>query len=180
MFLTAICLKLEIVTTFAMVVRNAHKFGKWRTEFESLRHCLCITFSFKPIKIKPSYYSSNKIYEVPISPYSLITLPIPSCDKAKYLGVFIDSHLNFNSHVESVESKVARSMVILGKSKHFLLLLFLNYTMLESILICGMIYPFGVLPTNLTYQSHKHFQNKAVKIIGDGKYIYGPCYTILF
>ena len=34
-------------------------------------------------------------------------LPILSCDKAKYLGVFIDSRLNFHSHIKSVENKVA-------------------------------------------------------------------------
>ena len=47
-------------------------------------------------------------------------LPILSCDKAKYLGVFIDSRLNFHSHIKSVENKVARSMGILSKLKHFL------------------------------------------------------------
>ena len=47
-------------------------------------------------------------------------LPKLSCDKAKYLGVFIDSHLNFNSLVKSVENKVAKFVDILSKLKHFL------------------------------------------------------------
>ena len=34
-----------------------------------------------------------------------------------------------------------------------------------------MVYPFEGLPTNLIYQNYKHFENKAVKIIGSGKYI---------
>ena len=40
-------------------------------------------------------------------------LPILLCNKANNLGVFIDSHLNFNFHKKSVENKVARL-------KHFL------------------------------------------------------------
>ena len=43
--------------------------------------------------------------------------------------------------------------------------------MLLFILICCMVYQFGVLPTNLTYQNYKHLKNKAVKIIGGGKYM---------
>ena len=55
------------------------------------------------------------------SPFHLINnLPILSCDKAKYLGVYIDSHLNFNFHIKSVENTVARSVGILSKLKHFL------------------------------------------------------------
>ena len=47
-------------------------------------------------------------------------LPILSCDKAKYLDVFIDSHLSSHSHIKSIENKVARLVDILSKLKHFL------------------------------------------------------------
>ena len=68
-------------------------------------------------------------------------LPILSCDKAKYLGVFIDLRLNFHSHIKSVENKVARSVGILSKLKHFLpsnSLLKLYYAFIHPHLLYGL------------------------------------------
>ena len=99
-------------------------------------------------------------------------LPILSCDKAKYLGVFIDSRLNFHSHIKSVENKVARSVGILSKLKHFLpsnSLLKLYYAFIHPHLLYGLSI-WGC--THKSYLSKlQTLQNKAVKIIGGGKYM---------
>ena len=95
-----------------------------------------------------------------------------SCDKAKYLGVFIDSRLNFHSHIKSVENKVARSVGILSKLKHFLSsnsLLKLYYAFIHPHLLYGLSI-WGC--THKSYLSKlQTLQNKAVKIIGGGKYM---------
>ena len=99
-------------------------------------------------------------------------LLILSCDKAKYLGVFIDSRLNFHSHIKSVENKVARSVGILSKLKHFLpsnSLLKLYYAFIHPHLLYGLSI-WGC--THKSYLSKlQTLQNKAVKIIGGGKYM---------
>ena len=88
-------------------------------------------------------------------------LPILSCDKAKYLGIFIDSRLNFHSHLKSVENKVARSVGILSKLKHFLpsnSLLKLYYVFIHPHLLYGL--SIWGCTTNPTYQNYRHFKTK--------------------
>ena len=72
----------------------------------------------KLIKIKQFCYSPQAKYTSPHFTLFTNNLPILSRDKAKYLGVFINSHLNFNSRIKSVENKVASSVGILLKLKH--------------------------------------------------------------
>ena len=99
-------------------------------------------------------------------------LPILFCDKAKYLGVFIDSRLNFHSHIKSVENKIARSVGIFSKLKHFIpsnSLLKLYYAFIPPHLLYGLSI-WGC--THKSYLSKlQTLQNKAVKIIGGGKYM---------
>ena len=84
--------------------------------------------------------------------------------KSKNLGAFIDSRLNFHSHIKSVENKVARSVGILSKLKHFLpsnsLLKLYHAFSHPVILIVCMVYPFAVVLTYLTYQNYRHFKTK--------------------
>ena len=40
--------------------------------------------------------------------------------KVKYLGVIIDDKLNFKDHINFVETKISRSVDILGKLKYYL------------------------------------------------------------
>ena len=95
-----------------------------------------------------------------------------SCNEAKYLSVFIDSRLNFHSHIKSVENKVARLVGILSKLKHFLP----SSSLLN--LYCAFIHPhllYGLSIWGCTHKSYlsklQTLQKKAVKIIGGGKYM---------
>ena len=84
----------------------------------------------------------------------------------KYLGVLIDSHLNFSYHINSVATKLSRAIGMLTKIRHYV-----NVTTLRSIY-------FAIFSSNLSYASiiwgqvnNVHFkrieslQNKAVKIL---------------
>ena len=132
---------------------------------------------FPKLSLNPS--KSNHLIISPkqniLSPHVTLivnNLPILSCDKAKYLGVFIDSRLNFHSHIKSVENKVARSLGILSKLKHFLpsnSLLKLYYAFIHPHLLYGLSI-WGC--THKSYLSKlQTLQNKVVKIIGGGKYM---------
>ena len=106
--------------------------------------------------------------------FSLIinNLPILSCYKAKYLGVFIDSHLNFNSHIKSVENKVARLVDIVSKLKYFLsstYLLKIHYAFIHPHLLYGLSIWGSTHKSDLS--KLQTLENKAVKIIGGDKYM---------
>ena len=54
-----------------------------------------------------------------------INISIDSCEidmvyKTKFLGVVIDSNLNWNDHVAMVKSKLSKSIAIMHKAKHLL------------------------------------------------------------
>ena len=103
----------------------------------------------------------NKVFKISILPYSLIiNSPILSCDKAKYLGVFTDLHLNFNSLKKNADNKVAWSVGILSELKRFLpsSSLPLCYAFIHPHLL--HVYLFEIQPGNLTCQTFKHFRTK--------------------
>ena len=128
--------------------------------------------SLNPSKSNHLVISPPKIIPSPHFALIVNNLPILSCDKAKYLGVFIDSQLNFHSHIKSVENKIARSVGILSKLKHFFpsnSLLKLYYAFIHSHLLYGLSI-WGC--THKSYLSKlQTLQNKAVKIICGGKYM---------
>ena len=99
-----------------------------------------------------------------------------SYDTAKDFGVFIDSHLNLNSHVKSVENKVAKSVGILSKWQRLLpstALLKLYYALIHPSLWYGL---FIWASTHKSYLSEiQTLQNKDHW----RRQIYGPFYTIL-
>ena len=88
------------------------------------------------------------------------------CHRGLYLGVLIDSHLNFSFHINSIATKLTRSIGMLAKIRHYV-----TKDTLRS--IC-----FGIFSSILQYGSQiwgqiksKHFnrlvilQNKAVKVL---------------
>jgi hypothetical protein len=89
----------------------------------------------------------------------------------KLLGVLFDEHLSFNEHVTYMQSKIAKSLFILNRSKHFIskkALKMLYFSLVHSHLTyCPIIYSIA---------SKSHFNNlmvqqkKAVRIISDASY----------
>ena len=106
-------------------------------------------------------------------------LPVLSYDKAKYLGVFVDSRLNFNSRIKSVENKIARSVGILSKLKHSL-----SSTSLLK-LYYAFIHPHMLYGLSIWGSTHKSYLSKLQTPKKQScknhwrRKIYGPCYTIL-
>ena len=84
----------------------------------------------------------------------------------KYLGLWIDENLKFDTHIKSVERKIACAVGILCKLKWYLpqnILLQLYHTLIYPHLL------YAIPVWGSTYKSYLHyisiFQNKAVKII---------------
>ena len=96
----------------------------------------------------------------------------------KYLGVLIDSHLNFSYHINSTSTKLSRAIGLLSKIRHY---------DLKDIL--RSIY-FGIFSPMLTYASQiwgqiksKHFTrlitlHMAIKILNSCKFSASPLYKV--
>ena len=84
-------------------------------------------------------------------------------DSAKYLGVVIDYELNFKQHIKIIKGKVARSVGILFKLKHFFpqnIMLQLYYALVHPFLSYGIIIWGATYPTYI--KRLKFLQNRAI------------------
>jgi len=91
----------------------------------------------------------------------------------KYLGIFIDSHLNWKRHVNCIAKKIKRSIGILSKIRYFTnlnILINLYYTLIYPFLISGIMISSGCFyPTS---QKPLHtLQKKAMRIITFSKFV---------
>ena len=84
----------------------------------------------------------------------------------KYLGITLDSHLNWKSHISYISSKIKRSIGIISKARHYV-----NLDILVNLYYC-LIYPYltyGIVAWGHTYQSTTNplliLQKKALRLI---------------
>ena len=87
-------------------------------------------------------------------------------DHTKYLGVIIDSHLNFKKHIHQLSKKISRSIGILAKLGHYISVAVLKQRYFS------LIYPFfiygAIISSNTyltTFQPLIVLQKKIVRII---------------
>ena len=94
-----------------------------------------------------------------------------SVETAKYLGITFDNRLSFEKHINNLVKKLSKAVGILCKVKNFLnsqALLQLYYAIFPSHLQYGLIIWGSTFKTYL--KKLTTLQNKAVKIVGGGKY----------
>ena len=96
---------------------------------------------------------------------------INTSNNVKYLGIHIDSKLTFQYHIKSIENKLSKAVGILSKLKSALTqnsLLKIYYALVHPHLL------YGITIWGSTYSSYidkiYRLQNKAVKLIGGGKF----------
>ena len=95
--------------------------------------------------------------------------PITISETAKYLGVMIDSKLNFQNHLKIIESKLSRGVGILYRLKAVLpreALCKIYFALFHPHLLYGLVAWGFTFPTYMS--KLESLQNKAVKIIGGG------------
>jgi len=77
--------------------------------------------------------------------------PVANSENSRYLGLILDSKLNYRSHIRMVENKIARSVGIMNKLRY----LFPTSTLLQ--LYYSHVHPhllFGLLLCDSTYPSY--------------------------
>ena len=76
--------------------------------------------------------------------------PLQSKTEIKYLGIMVDCHLNWKSHVSYISQKIKRNIGIISKARHYI-----NLDILKN-LYYSLIYPYliyGIVAWGNTYQS---------------------------
>ena len=122
------------------------------------------TEKYHVIIFTPKINSNVKDFSV-----SLNNSPITLKNHVKYLGVFIDSKLNFHFHLNVVANKLSRPLGILCNLKHVLpqnALLKLYYSLVHPHLLYSLVVWGSMFPTYLLELAS--IQNKVVKLIGRG------------
>ena len=97
--------------------------------------------------------------------------PLSTSKSFKYLGVHLDSQLNFHVHITEIEHKISRAVGIMSKLKHFLpqtAMIKLYYALVHPHLLYGLIIWGQTFPSYLTKLST--LQNKAIKLSCGGSY----------
>ena len=85
----------------------------------------------------------------------------------KYLGVIIDTNLNFSDHIKALEFKISGAVGILYKLKFVLpskSLVTLYYSVIHSHLLYGLMVRGSTFPTYLNRLAT--LQNEAIRVIG--------------
>ena len=111
------------------------------------------------------YHTQNKkVNKLPLKIDEILLEPV---DSFNYLGLRIDSNLKWKSHIDSVSTKLTRSIGILNRLKHIfprkILLMLYNSIVQSHISYCISIW--GHSPGRIA-----KLQKKAVRIITNSKY----------
>ena len=99
---------------------------------------------------------------------SCSVMPIKIATKLKYLAVIIENKLNFKNQINFVETKISRSVGILGKCKYYLdltSLLKLYYALIKPYINYGLIIWANTYSSYLTKLTI--LQNKAIRIVNN-------------
>ena len=98
-------------------------------------------------------------------------MPLRQHSCIKYLGIYIDSNLNWKSHIDYIARKVKSSIGILSKLRYYVdnrIIINLYYALIYPFLIYGMI------AWGSTYHSNVQplfiLQNKTVRIMTFSKF----------
>ena len=124
------------------------------------------------------YLSKSQVLIIPLNlkanfenfSVNINNVSVSANEYGKYLGVSIDSKLNYNFHIKAVELKLSRAVGIIAELKSFLpqnVLLQLYYALVHSHLLYGLSVWGSTHPSYLAKLST--LQNKAIKIVGGGK-----------
>ena len=101
---------------------------------------------------------------------SIHNSPLPFCLSAKYLGVTLDTQLNFDKHISSVENKISRAVGIISKLRHYLPTCAILQLYYNSLIHTHLKY--GLVVWDSSYKSKLKkllsLQNKVVKLVGGG------------
>ena len=66
------------------------------------------------------FCAKNKQYSKEQLAITVDNIPVEQVDKTKFLGVYIDSKLNWNSHIHHVANKISKNIGIICRARKVL------------------------------------------------------------
>ena len=137
---------------------------------------ISIWFKANKLTVHPSKSNvltiNPKISKAPsIVNVTLNNIVLNQSNSVKYLGVIIDSKLNFDTHIKKLAHRISKTVEIMFKSKQYMpkkALQALCYSLIHTHLLYGLPVWGSTHPSYL--KKLVTLQNKAVKLIGGGLY----------
>ena len=119
------------------------------------------------IIIRPKHRNHN----IPDLKITIDGTELSHCTSAKFLGVFIDEHLSWNTHVTYMNNKLSKSLYIMNQVKNIFpynILKTLYYTLFNCHLSYGLLVWGNAV--DKTLNKTKLLQKRALRIINKAKY----------
>ena len=141
---------------------------KMNMELKKLHNwCNANKLTINPSKSTAILISANLNTQITNVNITIDNSSITISETAKYLGVMIDSKLNFQNHLKIIESKLSRGVGILYRLKAVLpreALCKIYFALFHPHLLYELVAWWSTFPTYMS--KLESLQNKAVKIIG--------------
>jgi len=127
--------------------------------------------SVNPLKTKYIHFSRHSVaIDINIQ-LKIDSVPLERVNTTKFLGIYIDEHLTWESHIKYCMKKISSGTYAINMSKHVLSrshLLLLYYSLVQPYL------QYGIILWGNAYQKHlvklEIAQKKAIRAITGGKY----------
>ena len=111
------------------------------------------------------FHKHNKVLRIPNIIFD--NTPIQHVNSFNFLGLHLDSNMLWNTHINSIASKVTRSIGVINRIKHYVPLN-IRKLLYESLILSHMNY--GILLWGFRNQRITKLQKSAVRIITLNKY----------
>ena len=139
------------------------------TEMQNLLHWC----SANALEINPNKFAIVTLLPKLRSPFPVLNIYYNNaltemCASSKYLGINLDTKLDFKSHIANIETKISRSVGILSKLRFLFsssTLLLLYFTLIHTHLFYGI--PLWGCTFGSYLKKLQSLQNKAIRIISN-------------
>ena len=116
-----------------------------------------------------AFHMPQKIIQLPL--LQIAGTNIEFVDNFNFLGLTINKHLTWTSHINILSAKISKTIGILNSLKHFLPIDILR-TIYNSLIVCHLNYGILLWGTQLAENDKLHkLQKKAVRIITSNSYL---------
>ena len=123
--------------------------------------------SINPNKTKAMlFHSYNRAVAVPLD-LEIDNIKIEFVSEFNYLGIVIDKHLSWKSHINMISQKVRKTIAIMGKLKNYVPYTTL-LTLYNSLILSYLIY--GIVVWGTQAEKLLKLQKRAVRTISNAKY----------
>jgi hypothetical protein len=113
------------------------------------------------------FHHHRKKVEEDLPVLSINNVPVERVTQFNFLGIMLDVNANWKSHIDMISKKIARSIGIICKLKHYIPLFILK-TLYNSLVLSKLNY--GLLAWGFYRDQIFKLQKKVIRLIANAKY----------